>query len=349
MATRRDVAWTVHFGVGMRALSWRSWSRWMPLLVAGCFSADADSSDSGGGCTGGGARGALGHGTFATSDCPGVVTLLEPRECLGLYPFAAGAQTALRFRPDSLYAPHAVTGVTSADPAVVRTDEVTLGLGEGAVEFVVATLAAGDATVQVMDFTEVIDELPIHVAPVASVVVVAPAKTLVGGVFVVSGTLTSASGEPLIGRRGYTLTAAPGLTIEALPPGTLGLPNEEMPDYVVHANAPGDYLLTAMPATSSPLRLTVVDPAALGEVQITASAFASGAAWFSSYVSVAATDDVGDALTGVACEWQASRPVTFESLERYPDRVVEVVSATNEPVDITCVIAGTPRATATIR
>ena len=324
-----------------------SWSRLVPLLVAGCFSADADrDDDSGGGCSGGGTRGALGRGTFSTSDCPNAGSLAEAAACLGLEPFAAGARAAVRFRPDD--GDRAITGVTSTDPSAVRTDAVTF-LDDTSVAFEVLSLAAGDAVVQVVHDLEVVDQLPIQVVPVASVVASVPAKTMVGGVVVVSGTPTGAAGEPLIGRGGYELAATPGLTIEAVAPGTPGLLWEVGPDYVVHATAPGDYLLVATPATSTPLRLTVVDPAALREVRLSPSEFGAGASQgFVSVVAVAATDDVGDALAGVACDWQASRPVTFEPFERYPD-VVHVRSQTNEPVDITCVIAGTPRATVTIR
>ena len=71
-----------------------------------------------------------------------------------------------------------------------------------------------------------------------------------------------------------------------------------------------------------------------------------GDAWAA--VVVGATDDVGDAVVGIPCEWRASRPVWFEPLAPHADAVI-VRSPLATPVEVTCLIEGTPRATVTIR
>ena len=332
----------------MRTLHRVTWSRLLPLVVAACSSTDpGDSGDGGGGCSGD-VRGTLDRGSFTTSDCPGGATLPGESSCLEAQAFAAGARARLRFVADDGRA--VITGASSTAPGVVRIDAVVAEPEGGAAEIDLTTLAGGDAVVQVDQATGTIDQLPIRVVPVGAVAVTVPRKIVVGGAVAIGGTVTSAGGEPLIGRGAYALTAGAGLAITPVPLGTAGLLLARGPDYVIRATAPGDHVLTTTPATAGELRMTAIPPAALREIRLTASEIvldaARGDAWAA--VWVGATDAVGDAVVGTPCEWRASRPVWFESLAPYADAVI-VRSPVAAPVDVTCLVEGLPRATATIR
>jgi len=333
----------------MQALRRVAWSRLLPLVVAACFSADPeDTGGGGGGGCGGGARGALDQGSFATSDCPTGVTLPGERSCLEQLAFAAGARARLRFVADDWEA--VITGASSTAPGVVRIDRVAADPEHAAAELDVTALAAGAAVVQVDAATGPIDQLPIRVAPVAAVTLTVPRKLLVGGAVAVGGSVTDASGAALIGRGAFGLTAGDGLVITPAPLGTAGLLFGRGPDYVIRATALGDHLLATTPATAGELRMTAIAATALGALRLSASPFqldaGRGDAW--AVVTVGATDDVGDAVVGIPCEWRASRPVWFEPLAPQADAVI-VRSPLATPVDVTCFLEGTPRATATIR
>jgi hypothetical protein len=220
-----------------------------------------------------------------------------------------------------------------------------------AVTIDVATLAVGEAAVVVHGAAGPLDQLAAQAAAVEAAEVLLPSTTMVGGTVAGAGRVTGAGGEPLIGRGGFTLLAPGGLAVEPVPLGTPGLFLGPGPDYTVHADAAGDYVLTASPpSTSGELRLAVITAAAVREVRLSASAFQSDAArgdvW--AVVVVAATADSGASVAGVPCAWRASRPVGFEPLAMYPE-VVFVRSPLATPVDVTCWLDGQARATATIR